>query len=127
MDKVRQALHTRRLYAWEREVMHVRRPLNVSLPMEVIHAWVDTIWLSEGRTKRKPRVVAGRGEFYNGRWLSFYQTTPGPRIVLARNQRNLGVVLHELAHALVGNRGYDHGPAFVECYLYLLERYGGFK
>lgn len=45
------------------------------------------------------------------------------RIQLAGKEgNNRMVMLHELAHAIVGNF-HRHGPAFVECYLFLIKRF----
>lgn len=52
---------------------------------------------------------------YNGSLYSYYQRYDG--IMLARNQRNIVVLIHELTHAL----GYDdHDSAFVNQYCKLL-------
>jgi predicted RNA-binding Zn-ribbon protein involved in translation (DUF1610 family) len=62
-------------------------------------------------------VPANRG--FAGRTISqAYQT----RIQIAEDNNNRCVMLHELAHALVGNVE-RHGPVFVECYLFLMKKY----
>jgi hypothetical protein len=45
------------------------------------------------------------------------------KIVLARSQRNVLVLLHELTHAL---GPCVHGRKFIKLYFRLLQRYGGF-
>lgn len=44
-------------------------------------------------------------------------------IILSRQQRNVGVLLHELAHGMYWG-GLPHGPAFARRYLHLLITYG---
>lgn len=62
-------------------------------------------------------VPSNRG--FAGRTISqAYQT----RIQIAEDGNNRCVMLHELAHALVGNVE-RHGPVFVECYLFLMKKY----
>lgn len=57
---------------------------------------------------------------FAGRTLTTAYST---RIILAGNSgNNRMVMLHELAHAIVGSF-HRHGPAFVECYMFLIKRY----
>lgn len=65
-----------------------------------------------------PNIRAGRGVKYNGYLYSYYEKYYG--IVLARNQRNIVILIHELTHAL----GYDdHDKAFVNQYFKLLRKF----
>lgn len=70
-----------------------------------------------------PVVVGGRGTRGGDGTLYSYQH--GQRIELVRNDQDVPVLLHELAHWLQGERGQVHGPAFVRRYLGLLVRYAG--
>lgn len=61
-----------------------------------------------------PKIVAHKGTYYNGRYLS-YQCDDG--IFLARNQREYLTLVHELVHFM----GYDyHDKEFVKVYFYKL-------
>lgn len=103
---------TRRLYRFEEEELR-GRPI---LPIANLRALARRIWKKFGK-KKLPPVVAGRGDFYNGRLYSYYD---GDRIVLARNERRKFVLIHEIVHAL----GHDnHDRRFVEQYCSLLRRY----
>lgn len=126
LNRYRQAVATRRLYEWERLVVDVHPKLDKPLPMDRLRALARRAWALEGRDPAKfPRIVAGRGmNCGNGGLVSYFFTLidgTEPRIVLARHQRRVGIMCHELAHAMQGYRGYDHGPAFVERYLRLLQ------
>ena len=68
-----------------------------------------------------PKVVAGRGKLYNGRLLSF--CCGRSYIELCRNQRDPKVLVHELAHALVGGYTCKHNPTFVAKRDFLLRKY----
>lgn len=77
------------------------------------------VWRAHSvRGQVMPRIVCGRGVLYNGSLYSYYQEDDG--IVLARNQRTIPILLHELVHAL----GYDdHDRMFVDAYFRLLREY----
>jgi hypothetical protein len=86
--------------------------------MASVHALARSIWkLSAPDGKPLPKIVAGRGDRYNGRLYSYYD---GEKIVLARNERKKFVLIHELVHAL--GFGY-HNSRFVEKYFELLVRF----
>ena len=115
-------VHGRRLNFFDRTIQR-----------ELLHTWVyqDTpmadlqrlagvVWAGERLQRDAPRVVAGRGVVWSG-WTCSYEC--GGLIVLARHQRRPGILLHEVAHAIIRG-GYWHGPAFQKCFLHLLEKYG---
>jgi hypothetical protein len=67
-----------------------------------------------------PQILAGRGAYQSGRWLSYCEGRR--KIVLARHERNLRTLIHELTHAI----GFGtHGAGFRQRYFALLARYGG--
>lgn len=103
---------TRRLYRFEEESLRAK-PI---LPMATLIKTANRIWEKDGRGDLPP-IVAGRGDFYNGRLYSYYD---GEKIVLARNERRKFVLIHEIVHAL----GHDnHDAAFVNKYHKLLQKY----
>lgn len=109
---------TRRLYKFEAEFFrgHV---LNKSVPMIDLRRLARQIWLDlDQPIKTLPKIRAGRGTLYNGSLYSYYQEDGG--IVLARNQRTIPILIHELVHAL----GFDdHNRNFVDAYFILLRKW----
>lgn len=81
--------------------------------------------LSAHPPSRVPRIVSGRGDGgLRGYGLASYTLGhPDNLIVLARTHRNVGVLLHELAHVLEPKA--DHGPRFRDRYYQLLADFGG--
>lgn len=113
---------TRHLYRFEREYFWGE----ILQPIEYLRTLAKKIWTEEGRAGKylfdtvepMPSIVAGKGTRYNGRYYSYYD---GERIELARSERKVSVLIHEMVHAL----GYDkHDQAFVEKYFQLLEDFG---
>lgn len=80
------------------------------------------IWKQEGTKLLLPTFIAGQGIYQNGRYLSFYSPS-NHTIVFARNQREYGVLIHELVHAM-GRKYWNHGAPFVKRYFELLVQYG---
>lgn len=106
---------TRRLYQWEAQ-QYRGRP---TVAMSRLHALLRRVWRDLCPQTPCPVLRAGRGTRYHGRWYSYYD---GTEIVLARNERTVPILLHELTHAL----GHDvHDAAFRDQYAHLLQRYGG--
>lgn len=104
---------TRRLYAWEARTFRGRPCVSIA----TLRRLAQRVWRDLKINRPLPQIVAGRGTPYNGRLYSYYD---GVKIVLARNERQVHVLLHELTHAM----GYDdHDQRFVKQYLMLLNRY----
>ena len=123
---VRRALYTKAVYQWEREFLDLHPRMNAALPMPALQRLARRIWRSHGNGKTMPKIVAGQGLASDARRQSYYTIrvdNTEPRIILARHQRRVGVLLHELAHALGDYREYDHGPAFTNRYFHLLGQY----
>lgn len=73
-------------------------------------------------------VVGGRrrGGWYmptHFDWSTGY--TSRPTITLGVAARSEWVILHEIAHAIVGHDHAWHGPEWVQCYLFLVRRFLG--
>ena len=86
--------------------------------MEYLRRLAKEVWDGEAPSRRFPDIVAGRGIKYGGTLLSY--CLGYTRVVLARNQRSILVLLHELTHAL---GPVNHGAKFVKLYFRLLEKY----
>lgn len=113
MSPVEKALDTRHVYSWEATAFSGAKQLR----MDTLRRLTRRIWKDAGRTDPLPKVIAGRGTLYHGRLYSYYEDG---LIVLARNQRQSFVLIHELVHAL----GYDdHDAPFQRRYRDLLRRY----
>ena len=121
MQSHRRAVETRRLYRFE-DVFTRTLPVDVRRDRRIaeLRDIAAGVWSGEGRsTATCPTVTCGAGVPQNGAWFSYCE---GDRIVLSRAQRTVGVLLHELTHAL----GHDtHGKDFVNRYVHLLCAYGG--
>lgn len=122
---IRSMLFTRRYYAWERSWEAAKAYDTYLLddtPMNELQALALQIW----KDRRMPKtlyVSGGRGTPHGNRLFSYCQKLGTEvRIVLARPQRNLFVLLHEMAHAL---GPHDHNRQFARLHLDLLTRYGG--
>lgn len=113
MSPAHKARDTRRVYAWEMQTF--RGAPRVSIHR--LRQMARSVWRTYRISHPLPKIVAGRGTPYHGRLYSYYD---GERIVLARNERQVFVLLHELTHAM----GYDdHDARFMRRYLSLLRRY----
>ena len=121
--KTRRAAETRWLYRIEREFLHTTNEFaNRKRRMDYLNRLAKRIWNAEAPPGRRfPTIEAGKGVLYNGDWLSYCMGYT--EIVLARGQRTVLVLLHELTHALGPG---VHGPKFVKLYFYLLRRYARF-
>jgi hypothetical protein len=113
------------VYAWERVAVEGFRS-DEARSVEAVAEFVKPIWRAErgryGLAKYPPPVIRGG----RGAWG---QTDT---LMLAPWARaSLPVVLHEVAHALDGSKGYGrgrsgaHGPRFVGIYIGLLARHLG--
>jgi len=107
--RYKDAVETRSLYKFENEYFSGHKICKMR-SMSTLRRMAKRIM------KNPPRIVAHRGEYYGGRYLS-YQCDDG--IFLARNQREYLTLTHELVHAM----GYDyHDYAFVKKYFSLLTK-----
>lgn len=116
MSRAKRTTDTRRLYKFEKEWF--RGEADVS--MKTLQDLAKAIWKEElpwNSNKPIPKVVAGKGTKYNGRYYSYYD---GERIVIARSERKKFVLVHEMVHALGHD---DHDEDFVEQYFDLLHNY----
>ena len=121
--KTRRAAETRWLYRIEREFLHTTNDYaNRTISMKRLNRLAKRVWAAEAPEGRRfPTITAGKGVMYGGAWLSY--CLGYTEIVLARGQRNILVMLHELTHAL---GPCVHGPKFVKLYFYLLRKYARF-
>jgi hypothetical protein len=121
--QMRDSEATRKLYA-----------LTTSVPFEpwlvqvygtaTMNRATDRVWCRYGKGER-PRVVMGRGmAVAEGGYTSYYDPATNA-IVMARHQRCLHVLFHELAHALTPRAKLVHGPAFCEMFIRLMSEFGG--
>jgi hypothetical protein len=117
----RHAVQTRALYRYEGTRFRDSHLLKVRSIKE-LRRLTARIWQAEktARPDAAPAIIAGRGVYQSGRWLSYCEGRA--KIVLARHERNILVLIHELTHAI----GFTHhGTAFRERYFGLLRRYAG--
>lgn len=102
----RRAVDTRRLYRFE-DTTHFGTWLEQPRRMAYLRRWALRLWALYGRTHAL-RVVAGRGTPHGAALVSYALGTS--YVQLARHQRTLKVLAHELVHVL----GYPyHNRAFV--------------
>lgn len=116
----------RRIYRWELTHLRVSDTpyLGWERSIDELRAMTARIWRHEAPAATPmPAVVAGRGCIGSSSLLSFYEPNQH-RIVLCRQQRNFGVLLHEIAHALGPRDRISHGPAFIDRVLGLYVQYG---
>ena len=113
MSPAEKARETRQVYAWEMQTF--RGAPRVSI--HTLRRLARRVWTDLHVRTPLPEIVAGRGTPYHGRLYSYYD---GTRIVLARNERQAFVLLHELTHAL-GHE--DHDASFRRQYRRLLRQY----
>lgn len=114
---------TRKFYAMSSEI-RLEPWLSVCYGAATMNRIADRVWSRYGRGP-KPKVVCGRGlPWPQGGYTSYFDVGENT-IVLARHQRSLAVLLHELAHALTPQSKFDHGPAFCLMYARLLEEFAG--
>jgi hypothetical protein len=91
-------------------------------PIDKLRELAHRVWRREAhKSWRVPKIVAGRGTKYGGRLLSY--CIGRSYIELSRQQRDPKVLLHELAHALVGGTVCGHNVTFQRKLIYLLRKY----
>lgn len=119
----RNASDTRWLYRLEDTTLRYNGFANADRPMAFLRELADKVWAAEAPAgRRKPTITADDGTLHNGRAVSYCEGFT--RIVLARSQRNVLVLLHELTHAL---GPCVHGPKFIRLYFRLLRRWAGYN
>lgn len=111
------ARETRALYSFEATIK-LSPTIEQDRPIAELRALARRVWVAEGRSLVScPTLIAHEGDrYYNGRFCS-WSSRPWNTIGLSRNQRNVKILLHELAHALGPQ---THGVAFVRRYFGLL-------
>jgi predicted metal-dependent hydrolase len=118
----KQAMATRSLYRNEGTIERIwgmRRPRS----LKALQTALDMLWDHYSQAlnsrRRKPQMSFGPGVKYGGRSISYTQDVEGgQRIVLAPGERNLYVLVHELAHAL---GAIEHGVRFAQIYHDMLQ------
>jgi hypothetical protein len=118
------AAETRREYTFEDK--WVRSPfLDRPRSMKYLRTLAERVWREQDIKRPLPEILAGPGELCNGRRRSWCMSTGRntSRIVLARHERNVAVLLHELVHAL-GEHYAFHDVRFVKKLLQFMVRYG---
>lgn len=114
-----ESVNTRRLYYFEYAYFRGHK-LNKDLPINELRKQAKQLW-KQITKKPIPKIVAGQGVYFNGRYMSYSQKDVG--IVLTRSQRNIITLIHELTHQL----NYDmHDKLFINAYFKLL-KLKGFK
>jgi hypothetical protein len=120
--RYRNAKDTRWLYRLEDRTLKYNRFANADRPMGELRKIADRVWAAEAPAgRRKPTIRGTDGVRYGGKQYSFCAGFTD--IVLARAQRNVLVLLHEITHAL---GPCVHGEKFIRLYFRLLHKYGGF-
>lgn len=118
-----QACNTRSIYRFEQNAFKFH-DFGKMRSIDELRNIAAKLWNTKNRRKtRKLEIVCGRGSKYNGRYLSYCQEINKNkiRIVLARNQRDIVTLIHEIVHA----QGYDdHCERFVRKVLFYLSYMG---
>jgi len=120
--KTRRAVETRWLYRAEGVALSANKFANTQRDMAYLNRLALRIWNAEAPGRKFPSIAAGKGVRHGNQLLSF--CLGYSEIVLARGQRNVLVLLHELTHAL---GPCTHGKKFVRTHFYLLQKYARFS
>lgn len=121
--RYRRAVETRWMYKQEATVLRLNKFAVKSRPMAYLRGLGQEIWVEEapgGRTM--PTIRAHDGILYNGQSMSY--CLGFTQIYLARAQRDILVLAHELTHALGPSY---HGKYFIKRYFPLLWKYAGYS
>lgn len=111
-NSIQAGIDTRNLYRFENKYSWPKHMIKIR-SMSVLRRMANRIM------KSPPKIVANKGTYYGGRYLS-YQCDEG--IFLARNQREYLTLIHEIVHAM----GYDyHDSKFTKVYFNLLVKMFG--
>jgi len=119
----REMVNTRKLYALEEWMYHNRtfKPLTRQRPIGTLIELAELIWREEKIEKPLPCISFGPGISHGN---ELYSWCDGTEIELAKGQRDVLVMIHELVHAM----GYPyHDKKFLAEYIYLLVTYTPMK
>lgn len=118
------AAETRKMYLFEDMCVRSHFLLK-ERSMKYLRAYAERVWQAERIKRPLPDIVAGDGARQGDKRYSYCISTGRntSRIVLARHERNLAVLLHELVHALGEHYG-PHNKRFVKKLLHFLVVYG---
>jgi hypothetical protein len=117
------ASDTRWLYRLEDKTFRFNRRAVERRSIRTLRSLALRVWKREAPNRSLPRIVAGRGTRTKG--YTFQSFCEGfSYIELARHQRTILVLLHELTHAL---GPCVHGPKFVRLYFRLLREWAGYS
>ena len=119
---IKQAMATRSLYQSEYLVLNIWQMRRLR-SLQFLQTVLDVLWNHYskvfGSRLKKPKLYFGKGIKYHGRYLSYTQSLDyGQEIVLASNERNLYVLVHELSHAI---GSIQHGIRFSQIYHDILQ------
>lgn len=90
------------------------------VPIGELRKLAEKIWRAHTNRRDKcPVIVAGDGHRQNDRWISYCEGRC--KIVLARHERRIPVLIHEMVHAL---GPVNHGRAFEKRFFALMDKYG---
>ena len=113
--RARQAALTREWYAYERK--NIKPGLDT--PIAKLRELGERVWRENtGRRDRCPTIIAGKGIKQSGRYLSYCEGRS--KIVFARHERRIPVLIHEMVHALGPE---THGRRFRRLFFDLMKRY----
>lgn len=117
------AWQTRRFNQWDKDSMDKwPHKLTRWRRIPALRKLLEQIWFAEAEPLRRmtpPRLIRSVD-------FSYFWTTRFA-IALTDQQQCLGILLHEIAHALTPKWADDHGPSFQRTYKYLLYKYGGYE
>ena len=119
----KQGMVTRRIYQKESQLIEKIWSIYRPRSLGTLRAALDLLWdyyqPRVGSQRRRPELRFGPGVQYHGKAMSYTQDQrPGQIIELAPGERNFGVLIHELAHAL---GAVEHGVRFAQIYHDLLK------
>lgn len=113
-----------RYYGFEETLWQMPGFAGLTKPMSLaqLQLCAGYVWAREGGKGACP-IVASRKATDHSYWIATNNASGS--IYLARRHRNLGGLLHEMAHALGRRDKQDHGPAFRKRCLRFYREYGG--
>lgn len=117
--RYRKMVDTRRLYKLENDMYYDRRyaELTKQRTYKFISTLAKKIWKGEKIKHTMPEVKFGKGTPHCG---AMYSWCDGDTIELARTQRDVLTLIHELVHGI----GFDdHDKKFVRKEMELLQKY----
>lgn len=117
--RYRRMVDTRRLYKLEDDMYYDRRyrVLTKQRPYAFLLNLAKTIWKKEKVRNVMPELRFGAGTPHGG---SLYSWCDGETIELAKSQRDVITLIHELVHGM----GFDyHDKGFVRREMELLKKY----